>query len=235
MSVLAPTLLPVLRNAYMPPPPDPIWVWAERTLRLTATQNADHAGQPWALARTPHVKMIFEFLADPTARELHIMKSSAAAFSTAILVGICWYVRYKPCRVLYCLNNAHEMRKVSRAILQPFLRQVFGQEVIDDPDQSNLFLELPNGSIIEMGSPTEGFFANKQASIVVLDEYDLYPDQLEGGVTDPLSAARGRFKASTRFAKLFTLTAPQRAFDPTRKETVQPGTTSNRSPPGHPP
>jgi phage terminase large subunit GpA-like protein len=228
-STPCPHLLPVLGQAYQPPPSEPIWEWAEKTLRFTAAQSREFAGRHWALKNAPHTRLVFDFFADPTARELHIEKSSAAAFSTAILVGICWHVRYRPCRVLYCLNNEPEMRKVSKALLQPFLRQVFGEAVIDDKDQSTLFIELPNGSIVEMGSPTEGFFANKQASIIVLDEYDLYPDQLEGGVTDPLSAARGRFKGSQSFAKLFTLTAPQKAFDPTRREHYQPGTKQNRA------
>lgn len=229
MSELWPTLLPVLRSVYMPPPADPIWVWAEKTLRLASSQNAEHAGQPWRIERVPHTRLVFDFFADPTARELHIMKSSAAAFSTALLVGICWFLRYKPMRVLYCINSMAEVRKVSRAIFQPFLRQIFGEAVVDDPDQSALFFELPNGSIIEFGSPTEGFFANKQAQIVILDEFDLFPDQLEGGVSEPLAAARGRFKSSERFAKLVTLTAPQRAFDAARRDSFQPGTKQHRA------
>jgi len=229
MSEIWPHLLPVLRSIYQPPPPEPIWVWAEQNLRITPAQNREHAGQPWRLARAPHTKLVFDFLADPLARELHIMKSSAAQFSTAIIVGLCWHLRYRPCRVLYCINNLQEIRKVSKSILQPFLRQVFGETVIDDPDQSTLFLTLPNGSILEFGSPTEGFFANKQASIIVLDEYDLFPDQLEGGATAPLSAARGRFKGSAGFAKLFTLTAPQRKYDSTRREHAQPGTKQHQA------
>jgi hypothetical protein len=144
-------------------------------------------------------------------------------------VALCWYTRFKPCRVLYCINNKEEVGKVSVSILQPFLRQIWGDAHFDDRDQGKNFIRLPNGSIIEMGSPTEGFFANKQAQIVILDEYDLFPDQLEGGSTSPLSAARGRFKGSQRFAKLFTLTAPQRAFDLTRKDVLQPGTKQHQA------
>ena len=229
MSEMWPHLLPVLRRVYMPPPPEPIWEWAENNLRISASQNREHAGQPWRIDKVPHTRLVFDFLADPQARELHIMKSSAAAFSTAIMVGLCWHLRFRPCRVLYCINNLAEIRKVSRSILQPFLRQIFGEATIDDPDQSTLFMNLPNGSVLELGSPTEGFFANKQASIIVLDEYDLFPDQLEGGATSPLSAARGRFKGSTGFAKLFTLTAPQRKYDPARREQFQPLTKQHQA------
>lgn len=224
-----PTLLPVVRDVFRPPPSDPIWVWAEENLRITPSMNADFAGQPWSIDRVPHTRLIFDFFSDPTARELHIMKSSAAAFSTAIVVGICWFLRFKPLRVIYCLNSMVEMRKLSKTYFQPFLRQVFGLSVIDSPDQSTLFIEFPNGSILEMGSPTEGLFSGKQAQVVILDEYDLYPDQLEGGVTGPLAAARGRFKGSTRFAKLITLTAPQKKYDPARKDHYQPGTKQHRA------
>lgn len=227
------SLLPIWKEetagVLVSPPSDPIWVWAEKNLRFTATQSKQFHGRAWSLEHVPHTRIVFDFLRDPNARELHIEKSSAAAFSTAILVGICWYLRYRPCRVMYALNNEKEMRKVSKAILQPFLRQVFGDVVIDDKRQGALFIQLPRGALVEMGSPTEGFFANKQASIIVLDEYDIWPDVLEGGNTDPLSAARGRFKGSESFAKLFTLTAPQRKFDITRPEHWQPGTKQDRA------
>ncbi len=222
-------LLPVLARAYEPPPDEPIWQWAEKNLRLVSSQNAEHAGQPWSLSRAPHTRLIFDFLADPVARELHIMKSSASMFTTALFVALAWLARYKPCRVLYCINNIAEVGKVSHSILQPFLRQVFGDQVFDDRSQSRDFLRLPTGAIFELGSPTEGFFANKQASVVILDEFDIFPDSLEGGATEPLSAARGRFKASTRFAKLITLCAPQRQFDIVRKDISQPGTKQHRA------
>jgi hypothetical protein len=229
MSELWPHLLPVIRSVFQPPPSDPIWVWAEKTLRIAPSQNREYAGQPYRIDRAPHTRLVFDFLKDPVARELHIMKSSAAQFSTAIMVGICWHLRFRPCRVLYCINNLAEIRKVSLAIMQPFLRQTFGDAVIDDPDQSTLFVRFPNGSVLEFGSPTEGFFANKQASIIILDEYDLFPDQLEGGATGPLAAARGRFKGSTGFAKLVTLTAPQRKYEPARKDHQQPGTKQHQA------
>jgi hypothetical protein len=229
MSVRLPSYIAGVQRNYQPIPPDPIPVWAKRTLRFTAAQSRQYHGRAWDIENVPHTSIIFDFLDDPTARELHIEKSSAAAFSTAILVGICWYLKFKPCRVLYALNNASEMRKVSKAILQPFLRQTFGDVLIDDKKQAALFIQLPRGAVIEMGSPTEGFWANKQASIIVGDEYDIWPDELEGGATDPLSAMRGRFKGSESFAKLLTLTAPQRKYDPARADHHQPGTKQDQA------
>lgn len=229
MSATAEWAVERARALFEPPPKESIPEWALRTLRLTPSQSREHAGQPWDISRTPHAKLVFDFMRDPHARELHIIKSSAAAFSTAILVGICWHLRFRPCRVLYVITNAIEMRNVSKAILQPFLRQIFGDAVIDDKSQSTLFFRFSNGSVLQMGSPTEAFFSNKQASIVVLDEFDTYPDKLEGGSTEPLAGARGRIKGSIGFAKLFTLTAPQRKYDLTRPNMEQPGTKQHQA------
>src|SRR5690606_2060327 len=127
--------------------------------RLEANQSTDYAGQPYDIRNVPHARIIFDFLRDPFARELNLMKSSSAAISTSLIAALVWLTYHEPRNIIYLINNREEMRKLSKTVWQPFLRQVFGTLTVDDPDQMNLHLSV-NGIEIYLGSPTEGMMRN---------------------------------------------------------------------------
>lgn len=212
------------------PRPDlrPAEVWARETLRLGEGMSADYGGQPWDIELVPHTRLIFDFFADPVARELHLMKSSQAQMTSATIVALLHRLTFYPGSAMYVMNNAEEMRGLSKTYIKPFLRQIFGIDVIDDPKQSTLFIETPHGAVLRMGSPTENFMRGKPATVVIMDEYDNYPDILEGGSDEPLAAARQRVKAARKWSKIITLSTPHRRYNPDRRNHVQAQTKQHR-------
>jgi hypothetical protein len=210
-----------LSKRWMPPEKIPPEEWFLKNLRLSANQSADYAGEPLDLRRTPHARLILDFLLDPEAKELSIMKSSAAALSTTV-IGMCVYIlKHKPRNILYLISNKEEAVKLSKQVWQPFLRQVFGDEV-DTEEQANLHLHI-NGVEVFAGSPTENLLRNKQVGIVIEDESDTMSDTLIGGGQSLEIAQKERTK-NTRGAKIIRLCSPLYKYDPKRPKVSQTGT-----------
>lgn len=205
----------------------PIEEWARQRLRLERSMSSEWQGQPYDVRNVPHVRLIFDFLRDPIAEELNIMKSSAAAMSTAVMVAITYYFWFDPRNVIYLISNQDEARKLSKQVMQPFLRQVFGT-VVDDEDQANLHLTI-NGAELFFGSPTEAMMRNKQVWLVVEDESDTMDDQLTGGGQDLEVAAKERTKM-TQGRKVIRLCTPLKKWNPTLdKRLDQPGARIHRN------
>lgn len=206
--------------------------WLRRNLRLSRNQTTDYAGVPYDITNVPHARLIFDFLRDPEARELNIMKSSAAQLSTAVIAACVHRLWDDPCNIIYLIGNQDEAKKISKMIWQPFLKQVFGVETVDSQDQANLHMTI-NGVELFFGSPTEDMMRNKQVGIIVEDESDTLPEQLTGagaaaGGQDLDVAERERTK-NTKAAKIIRLCTPLNRFNPDAdKKQRQPGTRIHR-------
>lgn len=219
-------LVSELSRHYTPRAPVPTEEWMRQNLRLGANQSADYAGEPLDVRRAPHARLIFDFLADPYAEELNIMKSSAAQLTTSTIAACVHRLQDDPCNILYLIGNREEAIKLSKQIWQPFLRQVFGRAV-DTEEQANLHLHI-NGAEVYSGSPTESMMRNKQIGIIVEDESDTMEDTLIGGGQDLEVAQRERTK-NTRGSKTIRLCTPLFKYDPARKNAKQPRTRIHRN------
>lgn len=200
--------------------------WIFERIRLGANQSSDYAGEPLDLRRVPHARIIFDFLADPFAEELVIMKSSAAALSTTTIAACVHRLHDDPCNILYLISNMAEAIKLSKQVWQPFLRQIFGRDV-DTEEQGNLHLKI-NGVEVFSGSPTESLLRNKQVGLIVEDESDTMDDTLIGGGQNLEVAQRERTK-NTRGSKTIRLCTPLFKYDPARKNVSQPRTRIHRN------
>jgi len=201
--------------------------WLFKNIRLTEGQTAEYSGEPWDVNRVPHARIIFDFLADPYAEELSIMKSSAAGLSTATIAALVYRLWDDPCNILYLITNREEATKLAKQVWKPFLRQVFGGAVMDREDQSNLHLQVA-GVQIYSGSPTESLLRNKQVGILVEDESDTMEDDLIGGANNLETAQRERTK-NTRGRKIIRLCTPLYAYDQNKPKIKQPRTRIHRN------
>lgn len=202
--------------------------WCRDRLKLERNQSVEHAGKPYDIRKTPHVKIIEDFLNDPVAKELNLMKSSASGFTTFTLACIIRILEEDPRNVLYMIGNITEAERVVKKDFQPFARQVFGSSVVDGKGQKISHMRL-NGVEIWFGSPTEDQLRNKQVAIIVEDESDTMEDRLAGGGQDLEIAQKERTKGYTR-SKIIRLCTPIYRYDPSkRKEIVQPRTRIHRN------
>jgi len=149
------------------------------------------------------------------------MKSSAGGISTTIIAACVHALQKDPGNILYLIGSDSEARKISAVYWRPFLRQVFGSDVVDAKNQAALHLKI-NGVEIFIGSPTEEQLRSKQIQILVEDESDTLPEILKGGAQDLDTAEEERTK-NARNSKIIRLCCPLHQHDPAAtKDTAQP-------------
>ena len=204
---------------FSPPPVVPVEQWLRERITLTSEQTAEYADEPFDIERIPHARILLDFLADPHAEELSIMKSSSASLSSATIAALIHKTATSPGSIIYLISNREEAIKLSKKFWRPWLRQVFGAET-DTEEQGNLHVQV-NGISIFSGSPTESMMRNKQVEVLVEDEGDTMPETLLGGGQDLDTAERERTK-NVRVRKIIRLCTPLFEFQPGKPKMDQP-------------
>lgn len=201
-------------------------VWARDNITIEAGQSADYAGLPMDVARTPHARIIYDFLADPVAEELNVMKSSAAAMTSTLIAACLCILKTRPRNILYLIGNQQEARKMSNRYWKPWVRQVFGDAVADGEEQAALHLKV-NGVNMISGSPTEKMMRGIQFAIIIEDESDTMDNVLGGGRQTLEEAERERVKNTLR-SKIIRLCTPLKKWDAKRPNADQAGARIHR-------
>ncbi len=197
----------VLAGIYEPEPDEEIWEWAERTLRIPATENEEQANQYWSASYSPYVKELFEWFKKPGKAEFWIQKSSQVGFTMACLILICWMVVHRQGNMIYAIDSEKQAREVSKTRLQKWIKNnKLLEEVGEDPDDiTNLTYFLKGLTVYMVGSHAAGSWATKSCVLVILDEVDKQPYiEGEGWTTD---LARDRVKRPKN-AKIIGFSTP---------------------------
>lgn len=184
----------VLAGIYAPEPDEEIWEWANRTLRIPATENEELAGQFVDFDMTPYVKELMRWVKRPGKGEFWIKKSSQVGITMAVLVIVCWFIVHRSGNIAYAIDSITEARNISRTRLQKWIED---NSILDsigdgDDDLGNLTYYLRNTTVYMLGAYSSGGFANKSTVLFILDELDKHPwTEGEGTTTDQ---ARDRCK-----------------------------------------
>lgn len=182
----------VLRGIYAPEPDEEIWEWAERTLRIPATENEEMAGMLWSSAYTPYVRELMKWVRRPGKGEFWIKKSSQVGFTMAVLIVICWMIVHRPGNVAYAIDSVHEARNISKTRLRKWIElNNLLDSIGEDADaMSNLTYFFRGMTVYMMGAFSKGGWANKSIVLFILDELDKHP-YIEGeGTTVELARER---------------------------------------------
>lgn len=199
----------VLLGIYQPQPSEPMWEWAERTLRIPATENDELAGTLWKSWRSPYVRELMAWLQRPGKGEMWVKKSSQTGITMAVLIMICWMIVNRPANTLYAINSVDEARKISVVRLK---RWITDNKLLDEvkgseDDLSNLTYFLRGMTVYLIGAHSPGAWKNKSVSFCILDELDEH-DFLEG-TGSTVNEARSRVKRP-RNAKILGFSTPGR-------------------------
>lgn len=197
----------VLAGIYTPEPDEEIYEWAERTMRIPATENEEMAGMLWSSSTTPYVRDMMKWAKRRGKGEFWIKKSSQVGFTMAVLIIICWMIVHRPGNIAYALDTIDEARKLSRTRLQKW---ILDNRLLDDIGEesdalNNLTYYLKGTVVFMLGGQTPGGFANKSIALFILDELDKHP-YLEGEGTT-VTLARERCKRP-RNAKIIGFCTP---------------------------
>jgi len=238
MSVRA-FLVDCLRGNYQPRPPENVWQWGQGIgadgkvrIRLRSTESQDFAG-PWSSDLNPYTRFMAEFVTGQFSENIKFLpgfeaaeweefiqkKSSQTGFTLTVLVIICYFVAVIRKNVIYSIDSTTEARRISKSRLQPMLRdcQDTAARISENEDDlANLTLNLLGLVIYLIGSFSEGAFANKSASLFVLDEADVHKKPMES-MPETIGLARDRLKASGG-GKLILLSKPATEADVTHRE-----------------
>jgi hypothetical protein len=200
-------VLGVLAGIYQPEPDEEIYEWAERTMRIPATENEEMAGMLWTSATTPYVRTLLEWAKRPGKGEFWVRKSSQVGITMAILILICWMIVHRPGNIAYALDSVEEARKLSRTRLQRWiLENKLLQDIGEESDSlNNLTYFFRSTTVYVLGAYSVGGWANKSIALFILDELDKHP-YIEGEGTT-VTLARERCKRPKN-AKIIGFSTP---------------------------
>lgn len=197
----------VLAGIYSPEPDEEIWEWAERTLRIPATENEEMAGMLWSSSFSPYVRELMKWVRRPGKGEFWIKKSSQVGFTMAVLIIICWTIVHRPGNVGYAIDSKEEAKNISKVRLRNWITQNRLLESIgeDEDDMNNLTYYLRGMTVYMLGAFSKGSWANKSIALFILDELDKHP-YIEGEGTT-VALARERCKRPKN-AKIIGFSTP---------------------------
>lgn len=178
------SLLPdACERVYEPPPPEPIWQWAESNVWLENKEAAEPGF--YRSSKTPWTRRLQDLIKDPRmfvvdeqrgewvvwpVHQINIKKSSQSGFSEACLNGLRWKARYKPENTIYAIDTQKAAKDISARLL-PSLLKLDGNIFTEDADDlGSLVMRLRSMDIWFNGSFSSGEAANKQAPFVISDE-----------------------------------------------------------------
>lgn len=197
----------VLAGIYTPEPNEEIYEWAERTMRIPATENEEMAGMLWSSATTPYVRDLMRWAKRRGKGEFWIKKSSQVGFTMAVLIIICWMIVHRPGNIAYAIDSVEEARKLSRTRLQKWIEENrLLEEIGEEADAlNNLTFFFRATTVYMLGAYSKGAWANKSIALFILDELDKHP-RIEGEGTT-VTLARERCKRPKN-AKIIGFSTP---------------------------
>jgi hypothetical protein len=194
MSAVREWVVDLLGTLYRPAPTLTPWEFAEQHVVLSPRESIDHAG-PFDSSLAPQNRWLMERAVDPEVRELFVTKSSQSGVTLSMLLVILWMIANRPANVIYCIDSQSEVMRISRGRLRPMIESCEPTrcQVSEDEDQTNLTMYMRGMILYMIGAHSAGSLANKTAGLVILDELDKHPTEIEGeGSTADL--ARDRLK-----------------------------------------
>lgn len=182
----------VVAGVYQPEPDEEIWEWAERTLRIPATENEEQAHQLWSSSYSPYVRELFEWYKRPGKGEFWIQKSSQVGFTMACLILLCWLIVHRSGNMIYAIDSEKQAREVSQTRLQKWIKDnnLLASVGESEDAMKNLIYLLKGLTLYMVGSHSKGSWATKSTFLVILDEMDKHPFIEGEGWTSDLARDR---------------------------------------------
>src|SRR5688572_20565501 len=174
--------------------------WNEANVILSEKESRTSSG-PYRVSITPHAGPISEAFGSRTLRQVTIRKNDQSGITAHVLMRICRLVAEAPCNILYVINSLEEARRMSarlRAMLLacPATRDQLSEGADHgDTELMTLTFQLRDMTIYFAGGGSIGAVANKQISLIIVDEADKIPRLTTAQNTHVVDEAKSRFKS----------------------------------------
>jgi len=173
--------------------------WAEK-YRVLPTKSSSEPG-PWRNDRTPYLREImYELSPHSSTEQVKVIKGTQLGFTEVGLNTILAYMDLYPCPILMVMPVETLAKKFSNAKLTPSIKaidhlnkKVKNAKSVDDG--GGTFEKDFDGGMFSLGwSYSASAFASFSAKVVVLDDVDRFPDDVEDE-GDPLELGKNRADA----------------------------------------
>lgn len=182
--------------------PDPLMTiseWADKK-RILPTKSSAEPGR-WRTSRTPYLKEIMDVLSpqDPT-QEVKVIKATQLGFTELGNNAILCYMDLYPCPIQMIMPTERLALKHSKAKLTPSIKSISSimtkvKDAKTKDDAGGMFEKEFDGGMLSLGwSNSAASFASFSARLVVLDDVERFPDDVEGEGS-PVDLGRNRADA----------------------------------------
>jgi len=179
--------------------PDPeLYVsdWADCNRRLSSKTSAE-VGQ-WQTSRTPYLREFMDAmsLAHP-ATDLDLKKGTQIGGSEGLYNAIGAIIDQSPCPMMLIMPTTDTAKRISRQRLQPMfdetpaLADKIGEHKSRDASNTILMKDFPGGYLLLTGANSGPGLRSTPARVLLMDEVDAYPDDVDGE-GDPCAVAEKR-------------------------------------------
>ena len=176
-------------------------IWAAQNLIVP---DGPQAGRRFDLSLTPHIAEPLDMLGpDSTVNEIAVMKSAQTGFTLLLIALIGHLVDRSPCRVMVVQPTDAAVSEFNREKLDPAIkataalrRKVEPQSPRAGDGSTTYSKKFPGGSLTLAISTSAADLRSKTVKILLRDEIDQYPDDLDGQ-GDPLEISSYAGKSVT--------------------------------------
>lgn len=182
MNDLESWLQKLFAQAFRPRPKGSVMQWAVDNIRLSSEESSGAPG-PYNPELEPWSTVLFDFILDPRYDECIVLKPSRCGYTLVCFIIICWWFVHYSTNAIFCIDNAKEVKKISKKRIIPLVKSVAALgDVVPDNDRQltaeTLFLK--GRTLYMAGAQSIGQVTNKSASIVVADELDQFREFASG-------------------------------------------------------
>lgn len=186
--------------------------WADRYRRLTSESAAEPG--PWDTNRTPFLREIMENLSPSSPiQEVRVVKGVQLGFTESGLNMVGCYMDIDPCPIMYVMPTLETAKAISKSRVDPMIENSPSLSSKIRPnkekDSGNTIHEkrFPGGVLVLAGSNSASSLRSRPVRVLVLDEVDAYPLDVEGEGS-PISLAEKRTSTFGHKKKIYKLSTP---------------------------
>lgn len=203
-------LLEYFKKGFEPDPVMTVSEWADN-FRVLPSESSGEPGL-YRTDRMPYLEEIaYELSPQSTTDEVTVIKGTQLGFTELGNNMLFCYSNLYPCPMLQILPTESAVRTHSLSKLwpsieaSPKLRDIFRKRKTQD-GSSITSLVFKGGSISLAWSNSASTFASMSRRIVICDDVDRWPDEIEGG--EPLDLAKNRAEAFPNNKKIYVNSSP---------------------------
>lgn len=176
--------------------------WADKYRFLSSSASAEPGR--WRTSRTPYLQEIMDRLSPyDECEEISIMKGAQLGFTEAGFNAIGYFIHLDPCPIMYIMPTLDTIKRNSKMRITPMIESTpalsakISKAKAKDSGNSMFQKDFPGGTLIMAGANSASSLRSVPIKVVILDEVDAYPSDLDGEGS-PIDLAKARTRT---FAK----------------------------------